>query len=498
MFYVQSFSFICIFCLNWLSYADEPSVERLMLLRELDKPASSQPFQAQQSTQTFAPTHQPIRLLLDVRSKHSDGEHNIQTLIYLAEKRHIDVLALNEHDRFTIRLGLAPIPWLIGYSQEHPSLYQTGIADFFNALHQAQQTTTILLLAGTESIPGYTWSGIPFKGLSLHGAERHIITLGANQADQIEALPSYSLKHDYGLQSLSLVFWFAFIFLLVFILLRKRKRGVALLLAGSFIAFMSTWLIKPQPNVDKDFINTAKAQDLFTIWAHPGTRSGVRDGPMGVKLNTPPYNKYIFEVPTDAFAAVYGDTDQNTVAGGLWDRFMMDYLHGYIAKPMWAVSAGDYHGEGQAGEYLGNFPMDIWAKSTSQTNILEALQHGRMTSWHMNQHQNIAVSALYLEYVEPNTQHIKQLLSGAEATVPPPIKLVIGLHEWGQPSKISSLNGHWIIDGKTQSNIELPIHDNIVSISAITLPKGQHVIRFQIPYQHGIRLETNPFLVDVR
>jgi len=470
-----------------------------MLLHKLDKPNPTQQHQVQHTTKTLPQINKPLRLLLDVRSNHSDGGHTMRELMYFAQKRHFDVLAFNEHDRFTIRLGLEPMPSFMGYSQEHPSLYQTGLEDFFDDLRATQQQTSLTLMAGTESTMGYTWSGIPFKDLSLHGAERHIITLGATQAEQIEALPSYSLKHAYGLQSLSLIVWLALVLLLVFALFRYRTRSVALLLASSLLAFMGTWLMDPQPDdMDTDFINTANEQGLFTIWAHPGTRSGVREGPMGVKLDTPPYNSHIFDYPADAFAAVYGDTDQNTSAGGLWDRFMMQYMKGYVDKPMWAVAAGDFHAQGQANEYLGNFPMDIWATNTSQEAILTALKQGRMTAWHMAKDNNIAVSTLYLSYLDAKTGQEKHMLTGDEASMAPPIKLVIGLRELGQPTQPTSLKGHWIINGKIHGQVTLNTHDDTTSITSLFLPKGKHVIRFQIPYQHGIRLETNPFLVQVR
>ena len=475
------------------AHAVEPDIESLMLLR--DNTPKTTP-----SVQTLAVTSpaRPWRVLIDVRSIHSDGAHDLKTLIQLAKKRHLDVLSFNEHDRISIRFGLEPVPWLVYYSQNHPSLYETGLSAFFEALKQARATTSLTLMAGTESTPGYEWKGIPFKDLSLNNAERHIITLGARTPEQIKALPSYQLTHAHGLKSLSIVFWFAFVFLLVFILLRKRKRSVALLLAGSFIAFMSSWLMRPHTHADQDFIHTAQEQGLFTIWAHPGTLSGVRKGPMGVLLNTPPYSRYMFETPADAFAAVYGDTDQNTAPGGLWDRYMMDYMRGYVGKPMWAVAAGDYHKEGEANEFLGNFPMDVWAASQKEQDILDALKRGHMTAWHMSRQHNLSVSTLLLTYTDPLTHERKHMLPGDEASIAPDITLTIGLEERGTPSSLQSLWGHWIIDGKIQQKIKLNIHDHTAQALTLSLPKGKHVIRFQIPYQHGVRLETNPFLVNVR
>ena len=371
------------------------------------------------------------RVLLDVRSNHSDGAHDMDMLAGLAKKRGIDTLVFGEHDRYTIKFGLDPIPQLIGVSQEHPSLYETGLDEFFADLRRVRNKNPDLhIMAATESTPGYSWSGIPFKNLTLHEAEKHIIALGIENPDQVKALPSYDLRNIQGNFELSLAIWFFLIFLLLIVLMRKRKRSVALLLLASFIAFLSTWLLQKKVDPDVDFINTAREQGLFVIWTHPGTLSGVRDGPMGVQLNTPPYNKRAFEEPTaDAFAAVYGDTDNNTLPGGMWDRFMMDYMLGYRSNPIWAVSAGDYHAEGQAGEYLGNFPMDVWTEGSGSKAVMEALRKGRNSSWFMVKNLNLHLSALFLE-----DETGKRLMPGDDTSVTRKVKLYAGVsHGYALP-----------------------------------------------------------------
>jgi len=444
------------------------------------------------------PMTRPIRVLIDVRSRYSDGAHDLNTLVQLATQRHMDALAITEHDRYTIRFGLDPVPHILGYAREHPSLYQTGVQTFFDALQRMRGQTSLTLLAGTESTPGYYWQGMPLNNLSLHEAERHIITLGANTPENITALPSYRLSYAYGNKTLSLTFWFVLVFGLIFVLLRRRKRGVALLLAGSFIAFMSTWLLKPGQDPYQAFIQTAQRQQLFTIWAHPGTRSGIREGPMGVRLVTPPYNEVVFQSPTaDAFAAVYGDNDDNTIPGGLWDTYMMDYLHGRIGKPIWAVAAGDFHEEGQSGEFLGNYPMDVWADSTKQQDILEALKQGRMTAWHMGKHHDLSLNTLALAYTRADTGQNAFLLPGQIGVANPNIMLIAALSDRATDSKPVSLKAQWIVDGQIVRHVVLSSHGKPVQL-ALTLPAGKHVIRLQIPAQQGIRMEANPFFVDVR
>ncbi|MDQ6968613.1 MAG: hypothetical protein Q9M14_08030 [Mariprofundaceae bacterium] len=497
MFVRNSLLLCCLFLGAFHAAASDIDMQRLQQLlkasNQLELAATQQHSDAEQKTIAVQKNNSPKRVLIDVRSTHSDGKHDMDMLIELAKKRGIDTLAFTEHDRFSIRFGIAPMPNILGYAMQHPSLYVTGLDYFFSDLNrQRAKHPEIQLFAGTESIPGYTWSGIPFKNLTLHNAERHMITLGIEKPAQVEGLSSYDLRHAYGNRSISLAFWCALIFVLIIIFIRRRKHSIALLLMASFIAFLTSWLMKPMVDPDVDFINTAHEQGLFVIWAHPGTLSGVREGPMGIHLDTPPYNKRVFKDPTaDAFAAVYGDTDQNTVAGGLWDRYMMDYMRAYHHKPIWAVAAGDYHEEGMANEYLGNFPMDVWSKTAKSDDVLAAMRQGHMVAWGMTKDKNIAIQTLYLEDANG-----LRMLPGDEARVRPPLHVVAALTDTIPSSKEQpAFKGEWIVDGRIAKTTLLQVNATRTPIIALQVGKGAHVIRLQI--KQGLRMVANPFLVHV-
>lgn len=439
----------------------------------------------------------PLRVLIDVRSNHSDGAHDFGTLIQLAEKRGVDVLAFTEHDRYSVRLGIEPVSQMLGYSMEHPSLYITGVDAFFDDLAlQRQRHPEMLLMAGTESTPGYTWSGIPFKDLSLHNAERHIIALGVERASQVEALPSFDLRHIHGPFELSMAVWWLLVGGVLVWLLRRRKRAVALLLFASFIAFLASWLGRSAVDADADFIARAYEQGLFTIWAHPGTLSGTRPGPMGVLLDTPPYSERVFREPTaDAFAAVYGDTDRNTVPGGLWDRYLSDYMMGLRGKPIWAVSSGDYHEEGQSGEYLGNFPMDVWADARTPQAVLAGLHAGHVVAWRAGRGKNYRVNSLSLQ--DDKGTH---LLPGDESLVSGDvvIRLEIGSVPLaaGQVSPDKPFRVRFILDGRVARVVTMRLGAPLEQ--GLHLAPGAHVLRLDIPHQWIGGMIANPFLLRVR
>ena len=437
----------------------------------------------------------PIRTLIDVRTTHSDGAHDMDTLVGMAKARGIQAMAFTDHGRKGIRFGIEPVPNILGYTKDYRSLYTTGLASFFADLKRMRQAhPEMVLFAGTESIAGYEWTGIPFRNLTLHHAERMFITLGEERPAQIESLPSYTLKHARGDLPLSVVFWTLLVFAVTVFLFRRRKRGVALLLIVSFIAFLATLLLRPAVDANADFIKAAHQQGLFTIWAYPGTHSGVRSGPMGVQLDTPPYSRRVFTDPTaDAFAAVYGDTDSNTVPGGLWDGYLADYMIGIHAHPIWAVSAGDFHKQGQAKEYLGNFPMDVWAAKRSPAAILAAMRAGHTVNWGLRRDRNLHVTELYLGDMQG-----KHLLPGDEARVTSQVTLHVGIDEMRKretPHRTRPLMTEIIMDGKVATRLQL--RPGMPQQEVLQLAPGPHVIRLRIPAQGGVRMVANPFLVQV-
>jgi len=214
---LRSLFFLTCLAFPLSTWASDVDMQRLQQLLDMSNKLSQTSLPSSQSPSNttalegITPAH---RVLIDVRSTHSDGEHDMQTLIALAEKRGIQSLAFTEHDRFSIRFGIDPIPQWLGYSQQHPSLYTTDLDAFFQDLHQQRlQHPDIQIWGGTESIPGYSWSGIPFENLSLHNVERHMISLGIETPEQVEALSSYDLRYGFGNRAISLSFWCALMFI---------------------------------------------------------------------------------------------------------------------------------------------------------------------------------------------------------------------------------------------------------------------------------------------
>ena len=431
------------------------------------------------------------RLLLDVRSTHSDGEFGADALVKLSEARGIDTLVITDHDRKAIRLGLAPVPGLIGWTIDKRSLHTTGLASFFADLARARtRYPQMTLLAGTESTPAYSWSGIPFINLTLHNAERSLITVGEERPQQIEALPSYDLRNVQGSMALGVVVWT--VLAVVALLWLRRRRGPALLVATAAGAMVLACVWHAPRRADAAFIRTTHHQGLFVIWAHPGTHSGVRPGPMGVRLDTPPYPERVFQSPlADAFAAIYGDSDHLAEPGGRWDAELAAYLRGARTRPVWAVSAGDFHAQGEANEYLGNFPMDVWAAASTPAAVLAAMRHGHMVAWGLPRNRNLRFASLGCD-----AGGGRMLLPGDEASIAGHVTIVGLLDERPDTGVTSPMS--WpvqiIVDGRVVATPTLTIGQPFHW--PLQLAPGTHAVRLRL-WRGAIRMLSNPFLLRV-
>ncbi|MDQ6963451.1 MAG: hypothetical protein Q9M13_00865 [Mariprofundales bacterium] len=440
----------------------------------------------------------PLRVVIDVRSDHSDGKHSFADLREMAVARGIEALAFTEHDRTAVRYGIDPVSSILGYTYERRSLYTTGVDHFIDDLTTfRQQNGDMLFFAGTESTPDYFWTGIPLQdNFILHDSDKHIITLGVESAEQVESLPSYNLTHMHSSFKISVVFWCLTIFALMLLLLYRRQRSIALLLFASFVAFMATWLMQLRNEVDpdQDFLTTAKEHHLFTVWAHPGTQSGMRTEALGVKVKTDAYSDKVFAGPyADAFAALYGDSDLNTRIGGAWDRYLMKYVKGVKREPLWAVSAGDFHYQGGFDTFLGDYPMDVWVRERTPSAIVIALQGGHNVSWKQIQGQNIGFRTLAVADGRGEVALPGESLHGTG-----PYFLVASA-EWlkGSSSRASSLIAQIVVDGLLMDSPTMDIGAGKVMVWRLKMAVGDHVVRLRMPEQHGIRMESNPFFISV-
>ncbi len=129
--------------------------------------------------------------VIDIRTTYSDGDFTAGQLVEMAKSRGIDVLVITDHDRMVLQYGLFPFRNILRLRVEKPSVLKKGAKDYLAMLDKVnKQSKNIIIVPGLESAPFYYWSGLPLPGkLTAHGWEKHLLVIGIEDIEKIEALP---------------------------------------------------------------------------------------------------------------------------------------------------------------------------------------------------------------------------------------------------------------------------------------------------------------------
>ncbi len=340
--------------------------------------------------------YQQVAGLIDLRTKYSDGSHDLDFLIELAKERGFEVLFINDHDRMTMEYGIFPLRNIIRKKEELPSVNSRGAEEYLQGIKlAAQQHPEVILIPGSETAPFYYWTGSPFKGsLTAHNWERHLLIIGMENPRDYKNLPTLhnGFSSLYFKQLLPLSIVFLFLMLLGFILLLRKSYfrilGIVILVNATlmlieFHPFKSS--LYDQYSGDQGYLPYQELIDYVgerggtTFWTHPEAKAGAnaKKGPITVK--TPPHPEALLMTKGyTGFGSIYGTWITTTEPGMEWDRALLEYCRGERDIPAWGISTADYHEEGLGGEKLGNFPTVFLVKKKTKEEVLLSLRQGRM------------------------------------------------------------------------------------------------------------------------
>jgi hypothetical protein len=334
--------------------------------------------------------------VIHVHSTFSSGKYSIGELVSRAENKNLEVLIITDHDQVVMQYGLFPFRNLIKRREERPSVLLAGPEKYLAEIERLnRQQSSVLVIAGIQSSPFYYWTGKPIgNGLTAHNFRKELLIVGMSDPDDYTNLPllhgpasaRYLKDHLPGF----LMFLGAFL-LSIYLIRQKGKMGVCGILIALFSLAM---MIDQHPFKSSPFdpyhgdqgqtpfqlsIDYARSRGGLVYWAHPESNystSGVQMGP--VKLMTAHYPEALIETENyTGFAALYGDTITATKAGMHWDRALAQYCSGHRTEPVWAIAGSDYHG-GENGVDLDTFQTILLVKNQSQTDVLQALERGRL------------------------------------------------------------------------------------------------------------------------
>ncbi|RPH52846.1 MAG: hypothetical protein EHM85_01135 [Desulfobacteraceae bacterium] len=355
---------------------------------------------------SYGADYQQVAGLIDTRSALSDGAYDIETLVKMAKERGFEALVINDHDRMVMEYGLPPFRNIVKKKVELNSINKNGAEVYLNSISKAQKKfPDMILIPGSESAPFYYWTGSYFKkNLTAHNHEKRILTIGMEKPEDYENLPMLhnGANPEYTRAVLPSILLFLCSIVVSIFLIRWRGfyriTGVIILvLSLAFIADSIPSRSSPFDQYHGDqgmapyqlLVDYVNSRGGLTFWNYPETNSGIRDvGP--IRVDTPPYPEALEESEDyTGFSALYGDNITITEPGNAWDRVLNAYCQGVRSRPVWGISAADFHEEGESGEKLGNFPTVFLLREKSRKGVLEALKNGKMYAYRGSYPQSV-------------------------------------------------------------------------------------------------------------
>ena len=346
------------------------------------------------ATESPCADYQQVAGLIDLRSTHSDGAYDMESLVGMAKNRGFEVIIINDHDRMVMEYGLPPFRNLIKRKVERSSINKNGAKAYLDSINKARKMfPDMIIIPGSETTAFYFWEGSYVKkNLTAHNHERRILTIGMEKPEDYENLPilhnGFSTQY-LGMAVPEILFFFIILVLSLFLIKRKRYYRIVgiIIFVWCLASIANSNMFRSSPfdqyHGDKGMdpyqllIDYVDSRGGMTFWNYPETNSGVRKlGP--IHVNTPPYPGVLEESKDyTGFASLYGDNITVTEPGGVWDRTLLAYCKGEREKPTWGISTADFHREGESGERLGNFPTFFLVQKKTKDDVLRALKNGR-------------------------------------------------------------------------------------------------------------------------
>ena len=331
----------------------------------------------------------------DLRTEFSDGVYSVEELVKLAKSKGIEILIINDHDRYSLEYGFWPLERILKKKVEESSLLKNGAKNYLDEIERVgKKYPDMLIIPGIESAPFYYWTGSVFSNnLTAHKWENHIGIVGLESPKDIEGLPTLNSNLSVKYYKNYIYNTAFFTLSLIFSILLIRWEGVYRYTGMVICLFSLLFIINFHPLRSSPFdqyhgdkgvlpwqetIDYVNSRGGMTFWHHLESASGIgKKGP--ISINTPPHPEDLIKTQDyTGFQAIYEDTIHVTEPGKEWDMVLSQYCAGNRDMPAWGIGGLDYHGEGESGIKLQDVKTVFLLKEKTKNAVYEALINGKV------------------------------------------------------------------------------------------------------------------------
>ncbi len=126
----------------------------------------------------------------------------------------------------------------------------------------------------------------------------------------------------------------------------------------------------------QNLIDYVDAKNGLVFWAHPEAVNA--SYVWNIDMNTPAYPELLLETyHYTGFAIFWEGMKKVGRPGGIWDMVLNQYCAGQRKKPVWAIGELDFEDQSDP-KLLRETLTSVWVRKHNETEILDALRHGRM------------------------------------------------------------------------------------------------------------------------
>jgi hypothetical protein len=358
-----------------------------------------------------------LRAAIHVHSTMSTGSLNLESLARRAEQQQLDVLILSENFTLHYDYGLHPLEGFLKYHIALPSVMEYGIQPFLDEVRAVQQRHPhLVIIPGVEVAPHYYWTGSLFRGdLTMHNAQRNLLVIGLEKAEDYEQLPSRGNAHSFVWSWQSVVNGLPLLLLVPIVWLWKSdkfvcaesgsqvRRVVAVILLMTCLGLMANaWPIRMPAYGSYErgvgyrpyqtLIDRAVERGALVFWSMTEARDFSRHtfSPLGtVTIKTEPHPEALLLTQGyTGFGGLYQDTRRVIAPGGMWDQVLGTRMaNGWHAFPT-LIGEVAFHGTTDAGKDLDQVYTVIQTPERTAASIMASLRTGRAYAVARG-HQNI-------------------------------------------------------------------------------------------------------------
>src|SRR5213594_1442365 len=343
----------------------------------------------------------PVTTVFHVHSDMSTGSDSLESLVAQARSYGIEAIILTDNLLLRYEYGLFPLRGLIRRTVALPSIMNSGVDRYFEAIREVNRRhPDVLVVPGVEVVPHYYWTGsLIGKDLTMHDSQKNILVVGLPSETDYKRLPvagNYA-AYEFGWPT---VLWLSPVLLVapaIWLLNRRAERkvsvglGVLFLIVAGLLLFNNYPFGRPPFDIYQDgnglqpyqrLIEYVRERGGLTVWSMPEVRDSHRYsfGRLGiVTVKTDPYPDVLLQTRHyTAFGALYEDTITSTDSGGVWDAVLGEYASGRRATPVWGMGESVFHSRGQAGKELFDVETILWVRERTEPALLDAMAKGRM------------------------------------------------------------------------------------------------------------------------